>query len=138
MTLENRGALRGCIGNMIADGPLYRAAMRNAVSACEDPRFTGNPVTAAEVPELHIEISYLTPMKRVTNTDEIVVGRHGLLISLGRQRGVLLPQVAYERGWTREEFLESTCHKAGLPPDAWKLPQARIDAFEAEVFGEPK
>ena len=138
VTLENRGALRGCIGNMVADGPLYRSAMRNAASACEDMRFVSNPVTAAELPELHIEVSYLTPMRRVENVGEIVIGRHGLLISLGRQRGVLLPQVAYERGWTREEFLAGTCHKAGLPPDAWKLPEARIDAFEAEVFGEPQ
>ncbi|HPM24514.1 MAG TPA: AMMECR1 domain-containing protein, partial [Phycisphaerae bacterium] len=66
------------------------------------------------------------------------VGRHGLLITLGNDRGVLLPQVAYERGWTRAEFLAQTCRKAGLPPDAWQRPEARLDVFEAEVFGEPE
>ena len=138
VTLENRGQLRGCIGNMAAEGPLYRSVMSNAVSACRDFRFRDNPVTAREAGELHIEISYLTPMKRVPNPDEIVVGRHGLLISLGQNRGVLLPQVAYERGWTREEFLAQTCRKAGLPPDAWKRPEAELYSFEAEVFGEPE
>jgi uncharacterized protein (TIGR00296 family) len=72
----------------------------------------------------------------VANIDEIIVGRHGLLIASGAHRGVLLPQVAYERGWTREEFLAQTCHKAGLAPDAWKQPEARIYSFTAEVFGE--
>ena len=136
VTLTNHGRLRGCIGNMIASGPLYESVMRNAVSACQDPRFVDMPITAAELDELHIEISYLTPMHRVSDVHEIVVGRQGLLIGLGMQRGVLLPQVAYERGWRREEFLEQTCRKAGLPLNAWKRSEAEIDAFEAEVFGE--
>lgn len=137
VTLEKQKDLRGCIGNMIADGPLYEAVVRNAVSAArEDPRFP--PVRPDEVDQLHIEVSYLTPMKRVKNADEIVVGRHGLLMSLGGRRGVLLPQVAYERGWLREEFLAETCHKAGLPADAWKKPGAEISSFEAEVFSEPE
>lgn len=138
VTLENHGELRGCIGNMVADGPLYEAVMRNAVSACQDPRFVDQPVTAQELDQLHIEISYLSPMKRVKDPNEIVVGQHGLLISFGPQRGVLLPQVAYERGWTREEFLSQTCRKAGLPPQTWKQPNATIESFEAEVFGEPE
>lgn len=138
VTLENRGRLRGCIGNMVADGPLYQSVIHNAVLACQDRRFADNPVTAKELDQLHIEISYLTPMKRVTDMRKIVVGRHGLLISLGRDRGVLLPQVAYERGWTRAEFLAQTCRKAGLPLDAWKRPEAEIYSFEAEVFGEPE
>lgn len=136
VTLQNHGRLRGCIGNMVAEGPLYQAVVRNAVSACRDPRFVSDPVTAAELGELEIEISYLTPMKRVGDVSEIVVGRHGLLIGLGQQRGVLLPQVAYERGWTRAEFLAEVCRKAGLPPDAWKRPEAELYSFEAEVFGE--
>lgn len=138
VTLENHGDLRGCIGNMVADGPLYKAVVHNAVMACQDSRFSMNPVTAKEVGQLHIEISYLTPMERVKDVKEIVIGRHGLLISLGFNRGVLLPQVAYERGWTREEFLAQTCRKAGLPPDAWKKPDAQIDCFEAEVFSETR
>lgn len=136
VTLENHDRLRGCIGNMIADGPLYRSVVRNAISACQDRRFISNPVTAGELDELHIEISYLTPMKPVSDIKEIIVGRHGLLISLGGRRGVLLPQVAHHRGWTRGEFLAQTCRKAGLPLDAWKRTETEIHSFEAEVFGE--
>ena len=136
VTLENHGALRGCIGNMVASGPLYQAVIRNAVSACQDSRFVYHPVTADELDKLDIEISYLTPMQRISHTDEIIVGQHGLLMTAGQRRGVLLPQVAYERGWTRQEFLARTCQKAGLPPDAWKWPNAEISSFEAEVFGE--
>lgn len=138
VTLQNRGALRGCIGNMIAEGPLYRAVIRNAIAAAtEDERFADHPVTAAELPQIHIEISYLTPMKPIAKPDEIIIGRHGLLIAAGGRRGVLLPQVAYERGWLREEFLAQVCRKAGLPPNAWKLRDAKLYSFEAEVFGEP-
>ncbi len=136
VTLQNRGALRGCIGNMVAEEPLHQAVIRYAVEACKDFRFVDNPVTAKELDALDIEISYLTPMKRIAKTDEIIVGRHGLHIALGGRRGVLLPQVAYERGWTREEFLRQVCQKAGLPPDAWKKPEAELQTFEAEVFGE--
>jgi AmmeMemoRadiSam system protein A len=136
VTLENRGQLRGCIGNMAAQEPLYQAVIHNAVNACRDPRFVSDPVTAGELDDLHIEISYLTPMRRVSDPNEVVIGRHGLLVALGPNRGVLLPQVAYERGWTRSEFLAETCRKAGLPRDAWKRPEAEIYSFEAEVFGE--
>ncbi len=139
VTLQNRGELRGCIGTMIAQGPLYQAVIHNAIAAAtEDPRFFGNPVTAGELPQIHIEISYLTPMKRITDVREVIIGRHGLHIVLGYRRGVLLPQVAYERGWSRDEFLTQVCHKAGLPPDAWKDPKAELSTFEAEVFGEPE
>jgi AmmeMemoRadiSam system protein B/AmmeMemoRadiSam system protein A len=138
VTLENHGRLRGCIGNLSADRPLYQAIVGNAVSACRDQRFVNNPVTAAELPDLHIEISYLTPLRRVADPDDIVIGRHGLMIIMGRYRGVLLPQVAARRGWSRDEFLAQTCRKAGLPGDIWKHPQAEIYSFEAEVFGEPE
>ena len=138
VTLENHGRLRGCIGNMKAVGPLYSAVIRNAVSACQDYRFVNDPVTAGELDQIDLEISYLTPLKRVVNTDDIIIGRHGLWIVLGTRRGVLLPQVAYERGWTRAQFLAQTCRKAGLPPDAWKRADAEIYSFEAEVFGEPE
>ena len=123
---------------MIATGPLYQAVIRNAITACQDHRFVHDPVTTEELGEIDIEISYLTPMKRVTQPDEIIVGRHGLHIAMGGRRGVLLPQVAYERGWLREEFLRQTCHKAHLPADAWKRPDAEIYSFTAEVFGEPE
>ncbi len=137
VTLENRGVLRGCIGNMEATGPLYEAVIRNAIYACQDQRFVDNPVTPAELKDIRIEISYLTPMLLISNPDEVVVGRDGLLVELGPRRGVLLPQVAYSHGWTRREFLAQVCHKAGLPADAWKDPRAHIYSFAAEVFGEP-
>ena len=136
VTLQNHGQLRGCIGNMEARGPLYQAVIDNAIAACKDFRFVDQPVTVAELEDLHIEISYLTPMHEIKNVNEIVIGRHGLLISRFGQRGVLLPQVAYERGWTRAEFLAQTCRKAGLPMDAWKDSAATLNTFEAEVFGE--
>ena len=138
VTLQNNKRLRGCIGNMVAVGPLYEGVINNAVSACRDQRFVNDPVTAKELDGLHIEISYLTPLKEIKNVEEIVVGQHGLFITDQWRRGVLLPQVAYERGWTREQFLEQTCRKAGLPQDAWKRPTAKIESFEAEVFGEPE
>ena len=138
VTLENHGRLRGCIGNMTAEGPLYKAVMRNAVSACQDYRFANEPVAAGELGEIDIEISYLTPMKRIDKTESVIVGRHGLMMAMGGHRGVLLPQVAARRGWTREEFLGETCRKAGLPLDAWKQPAMEIYSFEAEVFGEAK
>jgi len=138
VTLENHGRLRGCVGNLIAAGPLYQAVMRNAVSACNDKRFVHDPVTSRELDQLNLEISFLTPMKRIDRTEDIIVGRHGLLISQGAQRGVLLPKVAARRGWSREEFLAQTCRKAGLPIDAWKQADAEIYSFEAEVFGEPE
>lgn len=136
VTLKNHGDLRGCIGNMEARGPLYESVISNAVHACQDPRFVGSPVTAAELKRIDIEISRLTPMKRVKDFKEIIIGRHGLLIELGVNRGVLLPQVAYEEGWTREEFLARVCWKAGLALDAWRKPEAVLYSFEAEVFGE--
>jgi MEMO1 family protein len=136
VTLQNHGELRGCIGNTEARDALYTAVVRNAVYACQDPRFTSNRVTASELGQIRIEISRLTPMKRIKDTGEVIIGRHGLLISLNGQRGLLLPQVAYERGWTRDEFLKQVCHKAGLSPDSWKRPEAELYSFEAEVFGE--
>jgi AmmeMemoRadiSam system protein A len=134
VTLRRGPHLRGCIGTFQATEPLHRtvAAMARA-AALEDPRF--RPVRPEEVAELAIEVSVLTPMRRVRDAGEIEVGRHGLWIVRGHHRGVLLPQVATEYGWSREEFLEHTCRKAGLPPGAWRE-GADIYVFEAEVFGE--
>jgi AmmeMemoRadiSam system protein B/AmmeMemoRadiSam system protein A len=140
VTLENKGRLRGCIGNTQPAGPLYAAVIRNAVNACQDRRFLTNPVTAKELDELDIELSCFVPnsTKRVTNPEEVIIGRHGLIIAMGDRAGLLLPQVAWRYGWTRYEFLAQTCHKAGLPVDAWKRPEAGIHSFEAEVFDEPE
>jgi AmmeMemoRadiSam system protein A len=132
-TLELRGQLRGCVGVIGAQYPLYEAVAGTAISAAfEDPRFL--PVTADEAPHLQVSISVLSPLKEIP-AEEVVVGCHGLLISYGLQRGLLLPQVAEEHGWDAQTFLAQTCLKAGLAPDQWKR-GARIQGFTAEVFGE--
>jgi AmmeMemoRadiSam system protein B/AmmeMemoRadiSam system protein A len=134
VTITIGGELRGCIGTFREDTPLYRTVGQMAVAAAkEDPRFP--PLTATELPKIHLEISALSPMKPVTDVREIEVGRHGLYITRSFNSGVLLPQVATEYGWDRTTFLEQTCRKAGLPKDAWKE-GAKILSFEAEVFGE--
>jgi AmmeMemoRadiSam system protein A len=134
VTLHKMGRLRGCIGYLESLKPLCRTVGECTVAAAlHDPRF--DPVTPEELPSLHLEISVLSPLVEIT-PDEVEVGRHGLLISRGGRRGVLLPQVAVEWKWSREQFLEETCLKAGLPPDAWRH-GARIQAFTAQVFGEP-
>lgn len=134
VTLRKRGSLRGCIGTFYARGPLHRTVFQMArAAAFEDPRFP--PVTSEELPQIDVEISVLAPMKKIGGVEEVEVGRHGLCIVQGQQRGVLLPQVAVECQWDGNTFLAHTCAKAGLPPDAWQK-GAEIYSFEAEVFGE--
>ena len=133
VTLTCRGRLRGCIGYTEAVAPLYRTVQECAIAAAtEDPRFP--PVTAVEVGDLRFEISVLTPLRPI-NPEDVRVGIHGLVVSKGGLRGLLLPQVATEHGWSAETFLSQTCEKAGLPSDAWKQ-GASIQAFTAEVFSE--
>ena len=128
--------LRGCIGNVHPAGPLYRSAAECAVAAAVgDPRFM--PMMAAELSAAEFEISVLSPMQRMQHISEIEVGKHGLLLSKGNARGLLLPQVAAMYGWDLERFLEETCRKAGLRPDDWKE-DATIEYFSAMVFGEKK
>ncbi|MEA3400749.1 MAG: AmmeMemoRadiSam system protein B [Armatimonadota bacterium] len=135
VTLNKQGRLRGCIGSLQARQPLGEAVISSAASAAtEDPRFM--PVTAAEVDELEIEISVLSPLRTVDDPEEIMVGEHGVIVSQGRRRGVFLPQVAPEQGWDREEMLAHLCaEKAGLPPDAWQK-GATLQVFTAQVFSE--
>ncbi len=135
VTLKKQGQLRGCIGRIVGDMPLYKTIIEYAAhAALRDPRFP--PVTRSELPDLHIEISVMTPLERVTDVSDIQVGRDGLLIKVGYNQGLLLPQVAAEYGWDRDTFLAQTCRKAGLPLDAWKSPPAEIYRFSAQVFGE--
>ncbi len=135
VTLHRQGRLRGCIGYLEAVKPLAQAVAEMAQAAAfQDPRFP--PLAAAELPEVELEISVLTPMRRIEDPREIEVGRHGLYIERGLCRGLLLPQVATEYRWNRTTFLEQTCCKAGLPPSAWKDPETRIYVFEAEIFSE--
>ena len=134
VTIHHRGDLRGCLGRVDVDAPLADTiAHLAAVVSDSDPRF--NPVSARELPDIALEISVLTPEEEVRSIDQIEVGRHGLIIEQGHRRGLLLPQVATEQGWNRETFLDHTCRKASLPPDAWRH-GARILMFEAFVFGE--
>ncbi len=134
VTLRKGKHLRGCIGYVEARRPLYVTVRECAVSAAlHDPRFP--PVTKKEMPGLNMEISVLSPLVEIA-PEKIEIGRHGLLISRGAQRGLLLPQVAVEWNWGRERFLDETCLKAGLPSDAWQH-GARIQAFTAQVFPEP-
>ena len=135
VTLHKHGALRGCIGRFTSDGPLTGTVEEMAEAAAfEDPRFA--PLGSDELDQVDLEISVLTPMKRITDLDEIEVGRHGIYIIKGYNRGVLLPQVATERGWDRETFLRQTCLKAGLGQQEYKDPDTEIYVFSAEVFGE--
>lgn len=132
-TLE--GDLRGCIGTIHAVAPLVHAVASNAVNAAfRDPRF--EPLRPDELARIHIEISVMSPIVAVSDVEEIVVGRDGLIISQHGRAGLLLPQVAVEYGWDRETFLQQTCRKAGLPADAWREQTCRIERFAAEVFGE--
>jgi AmmeMemoRadiSam system protein A len=134
VTLYLERRLRGCVGQVESPDPLSETVARSAVSAAlHDPRFP--PVEAAQIQHLEIEISVLS-LPEPISPESIIVGRHGLIVSQGARRGLLLPQVAVERGWSGERFLEETCSKAGLPRGAWREPASRILAFEAEVFSE--
>lgn len=136
VTLHKNESLRGCIGTFTADEPLIDVIQEMAIAAAtRDPRF--RPVTSDEVSQLHIEISVLSPLSPA-KAEDVVVGKHGIFITHGFNRGVLLPQVATENGWDRETFLAQTCVKAGLPKSAWKEEQTKIEVFSAEIFSEEK
>jgi AmmeMemoRadiSam system protein A len=135
VSLHKRGRLRGCIGRFEAQAPLCNTVVDMAWAASKnDPRF--NEVEAEELSDIDIEISVLSPLKKITDVREIEVGRHGIYIIHGYRRGTLLPQVAVEQGWDRNAFLKHTCLKAGLPPDAWKDKGTEIYIYDALVFGE--
>jgi MEMO1 family protein len=133
VTLRRKGELRGCIGRISAHEPLVRTVAEMAEAAAfNDPRF--GPVGPDELKDLKIEISVLTPLKKIDRPEAIRVGTHGIYIRNGWRSGLLLPQVATEFGWDRTTFLEHTCRKAGLPKDAWKDKSSQIYIFSAEVF----
>jgi len=132
-TLYMHGSLRGCVGYAVPVAPLYLAVAETArAAAFEDSRFC--PVTKQEAMNLGISLSVLSPLVTI-RPEEVEVGRHGLVISDGAHRGLLLPQVPVECGWNRQTFLEQTCRKATLPSDAWQK-GASLEAFTAEVFGD--
>lgn len=133
VTIQKKRQLRGCIGYIEGHGPLHKTIEEMAEAAAfRDPRFS--PVKEKELPELDIEISVLTPLKRIKDVNEIQVGKHGIYIVRGMWAGLLLPQVATEYGWDRLTFLEHTCQKAGLPPNAWKEKDIEIYIFSADIF----
>jgi AmmeMemoRadiSam system protein A len=134
VTIKQKGELRGCIGNFVSDQPLYLLVQEMAVSAAtSDPRFY--PMKPEDLADFSLDISVLSPLKKAESVEEIKVGIHGIFIVKGSYRGVLLPQVATEYGWNRDQFLQHTCIKAGLPKDAWQG-ECDIYIFSAQVFGE--
>lgn len=135
VTIDKGGRLRGCIGYVVAVKPLHETVSDMAVQASlHDPRFPA--VTPDELPDIEIEISVLSPLVTVANVEEIEVGRDGLVIQGRGRSGLLLPQVASERNWDRDTFLDQTCVKAGLPPGSWAEDGVTIQRFSAEVFSE--
>ena len=134
VTIKQKGELRGCIGNFVSDQPLYQLVQEMAVSAAtRDPRFY--PMKVDDLTDFTLDISVLSPLEKAASVEEIKVGKHGIYIVKGSYRGVLLPQVATEYGWNRDQFLQHTCIKAGLPQDAWQG-ECDIYIFSAQVFGE--
>lgn len=136
VTLHENGELRGCIGNMVGQGPLYKTVADMAIEAAtEDPRF--RKLSQSELGNIDIEISVLSPLEKVKSHEDIRIPGHGVLVRKGFSSGVYLPQVAAETGWNKEEFMTSLCgSKAGIDPEAWKDPSTEIYTFTAEIFGE--
>lgn len=135
VTLEKHGELRGCIGYIEGREPLYKSVIENAINAAlRDPRFP--PVSLKELKDIEIEITILSPLKKIKSLNEIKVGKHGLLIKKGVYQGLLLPQVAVENNWDRETFLKYTCLKAGLSPDSYKDRDTEIFIFEGLLIKE--
>jgi len=137
VTLHLAGRLRGCVGTLKPESPLWEA-VRDAAwsSACEDNRFP--PVGESECGEIDIEISVLSPMKEIPSWNEFLPGDHGILLAKDSRQAVFLPKVATDMKWGREETLSALCKKAGLPVNAWRLPGARFWIFTAEVFTDKK
>lgn len=124
--------LRGCIGHIVSDAPLYQTVQHLAIkSITQDYRF--QPLAKSELDHLDIEISILTPLKKVSDIGEIQIGTHGLYLEKDRYSGLLLPQVATDHGWELDEFLFHLCRKAGLAPNDWQF--GELYCFEAQVFG---
>ncbi len=127
--------LRGCIGNIFGEKPLYKTVYRLAKeSAFRDPRF--RPLTRKELDKVKIEISILTPPKRVGGVEDIVVERDGVILTSGRKRALFLPQIASEQGWSLETLLSQLSLKAGLKSDGWRSVETYFETFQAEVIEE--
>lgn len=138
VTLKNSGKLRGCLGQFKSNIPLYEQVSKTAISsATEDSRFAFDPITPSELKDINIEISALSPLKKIENPLDFELGVHGIYITKGWETGCFLPQVAVETGWSKEEFLSYCCQsKAGMSSDAWKDKNVNISIFTAEIFNE--
>jgi hypothetical protein len=137
VTLKIKHELRGCIGYITSDQPLFDTVCEVAKhAAVQDPRFP--PLTAKEFNSVDLEISVLSPMKKISDYSAIKIGEHGLLVEEGYNRGLLLPQVATENNFTVEQFLKSICLKAGLPSDHWQKKKLNLKVFTALVFNEER
>jgi AmmeMemoRadiSam system protein A len=135
VTLKKHGELRGCIGQMTEDLPLYQTVGRMALSAAlHDSRFSR--LSLLELKDVRIEISVLTPYQRVDSVENIRVGEDGVLLKRSGRSAVFLPQVAPEQGWTRNDMLDNLCRKAGLSSDCWHQ-GAEFHTFQAIIFSEP-
>lgn len=134
VSLYCHGKLRGCVGQVENPGPLADVVARSAINAAlNDDRFP--PVHNGEIDKLEVEISVLSALERIS-IEGIIAGQHGLLVVCGAFRGLLLPQVASERSWTAQRFLEETCVKAGLEREGWRDPATEVYGFTAEIFSE--
>ncbi len=137
VTLWRGTTLRGCIGSFVPTHELATAIRELTCSSLEDPRFTADPITEAELPRLKIELSILSDPTPTDDPLALVPGTHGIIIRRGHQSGCFLPKVAVERGWSAQEFLSNCCTtKAHLPEDAWRQPDTEVLLFEAQVFSE--
>jgi len=140
VTLKTHGQLRGCIGCFTSTAPLYQLVSEMAIaSARDDTRFEFNRVRPEELNSVTIEISVLSPLKRIKDPLDFELGKEGIYITKDGQSGCFLPQVATDTGWSKEEFLTHCCKdKAGLPANAWKSGEAEIYTFTAEIIKESR
>jgi AmmeMemoRadiSam system protein A len=135
VTLKIKGNLRGCIGSITGTAPLFLGVRDNAIKAgLNDPRFP--PVKAAELQQIDMEVSVMTPLQKISDYKKIRLGTDGVIIKKGSRQAVFLPQVAAETGWNLDEFLSQLCRKAWLPADAYKNPGMEFYIFQAQVFSE--
>jgi AmmeMemoRadiSam system protein A len=136
VTLKTHGQLRGCIGQFVAETPLWQTVQHMAVAAAvDDPRFYDHRLRPEDVPTLEIEISVLSPLERTNDPLSLELGRHGIYLRRGGRSGCFLPQVATETGWSKEEFLSHcAAGKAGLEANAWRDPRTEVYLFTAEII----
>jgi uncharacterized protein len=137
VTLKIKDELRGCIGFITSEQPVFDTVCEvSKHAAIQDPRFP--PLTQKEFNSIEMEISILSPMKEISEYSKIIIGKHGLLVEEGYNRGLLLPQVATENNYSVDQFLTSVCLKAGLPPDLWQRKKLNLKVFTALVFNEER